>query len=170
MTLSATGCARSRYELATPALVPIEAGGTPVSLPSRDGVNYELRQVDNKLVLRFVNTSAAAIELSATSELLDSTGASYPVEPQKLGSMVSGRVILPPRVEQSSRWSPAPSEAGSPTDDGVFSVGRVPLTAYQREPVRTFDWPVDASATVRLRWTIEGKPIEHEFVVRRVRG
>lgn len=132
-------------------------------------MSYELRQVDDKLVLRFVNTTAAPIELLPASELLDSTGASYQVEPQKLGPMVSGRVILPPRVAQSSRWSPAPSEAGSPTDDGVFSVGRVPLEAYQREPVRTFDWPFDSSATVRLRWTIDGKPAEHEFVVRRVK-
>lgn len=169
MALGASGCAQSQFELAKPAYAQVESGGKPVTLAARDGVNYELRQVDDRLVLRFVNATSSPIELLATSELLDAAGASYPVEPQKLGPMVSGRVILPPRVAQSSRWSPAPSEAGSPTDDGVFSVGRVPLEAYQREPVRTFDWPLESSVTVKLRWTIEGKPVEHEFVVRRVK-
>jgi hypothetical protein len=165
--LGIIGCSAVRYEVVKPEFASIEPGNKPTALGTRDGIAYEVRQVENKLVLRFLNTGASPADLLAQSAILDAKDASYPVEAMRVAPLSSGRVVIPPRVEQTSRWNPAPSEAGSPTDDGVFSVGRVPLEAYQREPVRTFDWPMGESVTAELRWLIDGKPITHTFVLRR---
>ncbi|MFT3786317.1 MAG: hypothetical protein QM770_09135 [Tepidisphaeraceae bacterium] len=164
-----TGCQATRYALVSPYVPQNEV--TPdkiVVLPQKDGLDYEFTQVEDKLVLRFVNRTGKPVELLPNSLMIDSRGVGYPIAGQTLAPDSAGRVVLPPRDIALDFGEPAASEEPivSSNDDGLHTIAGQSIETYHKR-VKSFDWPADQTAKVRLDWSIAGDTKSHEFTVRR---
>lgn len=163
-----SGCGKVRYEIVAPSQVRGEIAPHAGPVMSRDQIDYEIFQLEDKVIFHFVNRMDRPIELSTQSVLFDSTGHSFSIEPQTLAPDQSGRVIVPPS-------NPIPRGQGSPIsaevriggyDDGGMI--RDERSEYGSAPmVRDFRWPAGRTARFRFVFRAGDETISHDWTLSR---
>lgn len=170
-TLSGCGNAQ-RYEVVSP---PELRGDVPLNAGQRftkDDVEYEAFQAEDKLVVRFVNRTKGPLRLLGESGIVDGRGRAFAVEAQQLGPDQSGRVLLPPGLAEEvlrGERRPIATEVrvGGVDDGGIIA----PRDENDRRPDASesdrFRWRSGQVARLTLAFDADGKPITHVWTIRR---
>jgi hypothetical protein len=126
MILLVGGCASYQYNLVQPAELSRHIGAKTDQTITIDPLQYRLRTVDNRLVMRIYNQSGDPIELNgAASTVVDPDGQSHPLRSQTIAPDSFIKLIFPPL--QPKVYGPSPA----------FGVGM------------GYGWRVDATASRR---------------------
>jgi hypothetical protein len=107
-TVGSAGCARYGFTVIDPPDIAGPVGESDDTVYRRDLVEYRLRAVDGRLVLRLLNVTDAPLILSGEkSAIVDPTGQSRPVSGQSIepGSFI--KLILPPPRPTIERTGPS---------------------------------------------------------------
>jgi hypothetical protein len=161
------GCGKVRYEVVAPpeargAILP-HAG----AVVSRDQIDYEIFQLENKVVFHLVNRHDRPIELTAQSILFDATGYRFSIEPQTIAPGASGRVIVPPNNPIARDQAPVNVEVrvGGYDDGGLIRDDR---SRYGSASLaRDFRWPNGRTARFRFVYRIGDETLTHEWTLER---
>jgi hypothetical protein len=181
--LFATGCeSAARYEVAGGGTGRAEIPRNAGAIVTRDKIDYEIFQADEKVIVRFVNRTGQPLKLTEQSFTQDAGGRSFAVEPQELAADESGRVILPPtsaveRVRPAA--IPAEVEVGGVDEGGIIGTrrdlqnndaagGSISAAAA---PPPGFRWPPNARVRLRLVYRVgdSAEDLTHEWSLRRTR-
>lgn len=162
------GCGKVRYAIVAPPEARGEVAPLAGPIITRDKIDYEVFQAQDKVVFHFVNRHDVPVTLSTQTVLFDATGYSFAVEPQTIAPEQSGRVIVPPgNPIQRGSGSPITSEVrvGGYDDGGIIHDER---SAYGSAPMsRDFRWPAGRTARFRFVFTIGEETITHEWTLTR---
>jgi len=97
----AGGCATYEYNLVQPAELARHIGSKADETVTVDPLQYRLRTVDNRLVMRIFNPTEDPIELvGARSTVVDPSGQSHPLRGQTIAPNSFMKLIFPPRRPQ----------------------------------------------------------------------
>lgn len=162
------GCGKTRYEIVAPPQARGEIAPNAGPIISRDKIDYEIFQLEDKVVFHIVNRHDRPIELSGQTVLLDSTGYSFAVEPQTIGPNQSGRVIVPPS-------NPIARDPNSPVNVevriGGYDEGGLIQDDRSRygsaSLARDFRWPNGRTARFRFVYRIADETLTHEWTLAR---
>ena len=167
------GCGSAqRYELVAPrelrGPVPMNVGQTF----ARDGIEYEAFQVEDKLVVRFVNRTSGPLRLTGASVLVDARGRAFAVEAQTLAPDQSGRVLMPPGLADEVRPGerrPIASEVrvGGVDEGGIIRPRDDNVARPEPATSDRFQWRSGQVARLTLAFDAAGKAITHVWTVRR---
>lgn len=162
------GCGKVRYEIVAPAAARGEVAPHAGPIVSRDDIDYEVFQLEDRVIFHFVNRRDRPIELSNQSILFDSTGHSFAIEPQTLAPDQSGRIVVPP-ANPISRGPSSPISAevriGGYDEGGMIRDDR---SRYGSAPMsRDFRWPSGRTARFRFVFTAGDETITHEWTLSR---
>ncbi len=162
------GCGKVRYAIVAPPQNRGEIVPHAGPIISRDKIDYEIFQLEDKVIFHFVNRSDVPVELSSQSVLFDATGHSFSIEPQTLAPDQSGQVIVPPS-NPISRGPSSPISAevriGGYDDGGIVRDER---SAYGSATLsRDFRWPGGRTARFRFVFIAGDKTITHEWTLSR---
>lgn len=171
IALTAGGCTTLRYDVVAPPEARGEVepnAGVPVVL---DGIEYEVFQVEDKAVIRFVNRTGGPLRLTGQSTMRDSRGQSFTLDPQDVVPDQSGRIAVPPSfaAAQGQRTTPAAGDplTGPYDNGGIIPERHTGVPTATAAPTPSFRWPAGQQARFRLVFDSAGKPISHEWVLRR---
>jgi len=97
LATAAGGCATYEYNLVQPADLTRHIGSKGDEVVSVDPLQYRLRAVDNRLVMRIVNPTEDPIELvGPRSTVVDPAGQSHPLRAQTIAPNSFIKLIFPP--------------------------------------------------------------------------
>src|SRR5438067_6143668 len=97
LLLAAGGCAKYEYNLVKPTELSKHIGAGSDSVVSVDPLEYRLRTVDNRLVIRIFNPTDDVIELVGPKcSMVDPEGQSHPLRSQSIAPGSFIKLILPP--------------------------------------------------------------------------
>ena len=189
--LAATGCARYEYDVVSPQQAAGHVGTKGDHTFALDPLEYRLRTVDNRLVVRVYNpTSANVTLLGGRSVVVDPSGQSHPLITQTIapgGSFIK-LIIPPPRPRfygggptfgvgvGVGRAYPGPyDEPGWYPDDPHY------MTVYDESDAYYWDWKGEGEARLNLVYArgeqpdrqadaARGPTFAHELVVARARA
>jgi hypothetical protein len=92
-----TGCAHYEYNLVRPPELTRHIGTETDEVFTVDPLQYRLRTVDNRLVVRIYNTTDDPVELLGTrSTVVDPDGQSHPLRGQTIAAGSFIKLIFPP--------------------------------------------------------------------------
>jgi hypothetical protein len=162
------GCGKVRYSVVAPPQAKGEIAPHAGPVISRDKIDYEIFQLEDKVVFHFVNRYDRPIELTTQTALFDSTGYRFAIEPQTVAPEQSGRVILPPsNAIPDGPSSPVSAEIhiGGYDDGGMVrdERGRYGSAAMSRD----FRWPNGRTARFRFVYRIGEETLTHEWTLSR---
>jgi hypothetical protein len=162
------GCGKTRYEIVAPPQARGEIAPHAGPVFSRDKIDYEIFQLEDKVVFHFVNRHDIPIELSPQTVLFDSTGHSFSVESQTVAPDQSGRVIVPPS-NPISRGPTSPISAevriGGYDEGGMIPDDRGRYGGASM--ARDFRWPAGRTARFRFVFRVGEETITHEWTLSR---
>ena len=177
------GCnSAARYDVVAPASARGEVAQNAGPILSRDNIDYEVFQAQEKVIVRFVNRTGQPMRLTEQSVILDTAGRSYAVEPQEVPQDQAGRIVLPPATAvDTARPAPIATEVhvGGVDEGGLIGTrrdvesnraGGGPRGATAA-PEPGFRWPVNGQARLRLAYRV-GEATEdlmHDWTIRRSR-
>lgn len=162
------GCGKVRYAIQSPGnfrgdILP-QAGPTL----TRDKIDYEIFQFEDKVIFHFINRYDAPIELTDQTVLFDATGHSFSVESQTVVPGASGRVIVPPS-NAISRGPSSPVSAevhiGGYDEGGILRDERGRYGSANM--ARDFRWPNGRTARFRFIFRKGEEMIAHEWTLSR---
>ena len=166
------GCAgNAKYEIVSPieasGPIPRDVGAT---FP-RDRIEYEVYQVDEKVVLRFVNRTQGPLRLTEQSTMTDAKGRAFIVDAQDIAPDQSGRLVVPPgpaaSTDEPRRPIATEVHVGGVDEGGILR--RRDENVARPEPTRStlFDWPGGQTARFHLIFDVNGTPLIHDWILRR---
>jgi hypothetical protein len=173
-----TGCASYDYRITEPANVAREIGTKSDEIFSIAPVEYRLRTVDSRLVMRIYNSSDAPITLlGERSTAVDPGGQSHPLETQTIAPNSFIKLILPPI---RPRLEPSGPSIGigfgtvigtRPTKHGVGVYRKeiyVPryMRVYDNQAIY-WDWNGESVVHLNLVYQVGAENFEQRFVVAR---
>jgi hypothetical protein len=173
------GCARYEYDVVRPVELSQHVGTKEDVVLQRDPLEYRLRTVENRLVMRIYNHTDDPMTLvGPRSSVVDPGGQSHPLPMLTLAPRSFIKLIFPPQ--------PAVIQSTSPTFGiGIGgSFGDARRRGYPYDPeygladgpryFTVYDdgqlyWDWDGEGDIRLNLVFErnGKFFEHEFVIAR---
>ena len=180
-----SGCARYEYQLVRPPELTRQVGRNIDQVFALEPLEYRLRTVDNRLVMRVFNQSQDPIELLGQKcSVVDPEGQSHPLPGQTIapGSFIK-MIFPPPRprtydpyygpswhtgvgvgVRVDGRWRgrqfpPSPQVRPSP----------VYLDVYDEANAYYWDWRGEGEARIMLVYRKGEEEFRHDFLFRRRR-
>src|SRR5687768_17048777 len=136
MSMLATACARYEYDVVAPPQAAGHVGTKDDHRFALDPLEYRLRTVDNRLVMRVYNPTEASVTLlGARSTVVDPDGQSRPLQTQTIapgGTFI--KLIFPPPRPRYYR--------GGPTFGIGVGVGAYPHHHHHHRSAID-DWPYD---------------------------
>jgi hypothetical protein len=179
-SLLLVGCARYEYDIARPEEFAGHVGTKSDHTFAREPLEYELRTVDNRLVMRIHNNTGDSIRLlGEQSSVVDPEGQSHPLRTLTIVPSSFVQVILPP---------PRPRVYGSGSSIG-FGIGTTVghrhhpypysilhdeyepryFSVYDDADTFYWDWKGQGEARLMLVFQRNEEKFTHEFVIRRVK-
>ena len=180
LVLLAGGCARYEHQIVRPQELTAHIGRKVDTVLAREPLEYRLRTVDNRLVMRIYNPTDDAIQLlGEESTVVDPEGQSHPLRSQTLAPSSFIKLILPPMPPRIQRVGPS-FGIGVGTRIGYHRRHPYhhPYDPFYPEPmylrivdddVYYWDWPGTGQIRLMLIFDRSGERIRHEFVIGRVR-
>lgn len=181
--LVAVGCeSTARFNVVAPTTARGEVPRNAGAIVSRDKIDYEVFQAEDKVIVRFVNRTGQPLRLTEQSVILDAGGRAFAVDPQDLPPDQSGRLVLPPAsAAQQARPSAIVTkvEIGGVDEGGLIGTRRDiqnndaagGSTGATAAPPPGFRWTPGTLARVRLIYRVGESPddLTHEWTIRRTR-
>lgn len=162
------GCGKLRYEIVAPASARGEIAPNAGVVMSREGIDYEVFELQGKVIFHFLNKTGESVRLTNESLMFDSTGQSFAMETMALAPDQSGRIVVPPG-NPVARGPRSPISAG--VRFGGYDEGgmiRDERSAYGSAPMaRDFRWPAGTNARFRFVFAVGEKSIAQEWTLRR---
>jgi hypothetical protein len=176
------GCAKYEYNLVKPPDLARHIGTGTDAVVTVDPLEYRLRTVDNRLVMRIFNSTEDAVELLGPKcSVVDPEGQSHPLRSQSIAPGSFIKLILPP--PRPRVYDPY---YGPTIGVGVGVGGRVDaypysryryydpyppepryLAVYDENDVTYWDWRGEGECRVVLTFRRGEKEFRHEFLFRR---
>jgi hypothetical protein len=181
--LTNAGCASGRrYEVVAPGTARGAVLPNAGTIVTRDKIDYEVFQAEDKVIVRFVNRTGQPIKLTEQSASFDAAGRSFAVGPEELAPDQSGRIVLPATLAVEHTRTPTVAtevRIGGVDEGGIIGTrrdvenndaegGSIGSTAA---PPPGFRWPPNALARVRFVYHV-GESVEdvtHEWAIRRTK-
>ena len=187
------GCARYEYDVVSPEQAAGHVGTKSDHRFTIDPLEYRLRTVDNRLVIRAYNPTGENVTLlGERSTAVDPEGQSHPLMTQTIapgGSFI--KLILPPPRPRFYRSGPTfgigvgvgsyphhHHHHRSAIDDWPYDDGPHYMTVYDDSDTYYWDWKGEGEARLSLVYTRGGgdnperaaPAFTHELVIRRVKA
>lgn len=177
-----TGCnSSSRYDVVAPGSargpIPRNAG----TIVTRDKIDYEVFQADDKIIVRFVNRTGQPLKLTEQSVAIDAGGRSFAIEPQEVAADQSGRIVVPPAYAvDRTRTTPVATEVhvGGVDEGGIIGTRRDienndatgGAIGAAAAPPPGFRWPPNAQARLKLTFHVgdSTQDLSHDWSFRRL--
>jgi hypothetical protein len=181
------GCARYEYDIVQPPDLARHIANKVDTTVDVEPLQYALRTVDNRLVMRVYNRTDEPMELiGPRSSVVDPSGQSHPLRSQPLAGQSFIKLIFPP--PRPRVYDPGPTFGvgvgygiGSAHphrrhhphyhSGGYFYDGDEPryFAVYDEGDVYYWDWRGAGEARVSLVFRRGDKEFKHEFTFRRVK-
>jgi hypothetical protein len=173
------GCARYEYDLRSPENEARHIGAKADEIVSIDPLEYRLRTVDNRLVMRIYNPTQDMIAVQgAPSVVVDPSGQSHPLRDQTIAPSSFVKLIFPPLRPTIENVGPT---WGVGVGVGAHTSRRdygLPDNYYPYDPAPRYysvydgsdyywDWNGSGDLRVVLSFRRGDKEFRHEFVFRR---
>jgi len=177
-TLLVTGCAHYEYDVIRPEDLTAHAGTKEDVVFTRDPLEYRLRTVDNRLVLRIYNPTDTPIALLGDrSSVVDADGQSHPVPSMTAAPQSFIKLILPPLRPYIQRPGPT-IEFGvgtivSRNGHSYYHPGppiyRPPqyMAAYDVDSALYWDWNGQTQIRMTLVFQRDEETFDHDFAFQR---
>jgi hypothetical protein len=187
LTLSAlSGCAKYEYNLVRPPELQRHIGKATDAVFSLDPLEYRMRTVDSRLVVRIFNPSNDVIELvGPRCSVVDPDGQSHPLRTQSIAPGSFIKLIFPPPRPQVYDYGPT-FGLGIGYRVDAYPYRRVPgyydpywpyydpyylspryLAVYDENDTYYWDWRGEGEARAVLTFRRGEKEFRHEFLFRR---
>jgi len=172
------GCARYEYDITRPQEAASHIGTQDDAVITREPLEYRLRTVENRLVMRIYNTGNVPLTLlGERSCVVDPSGQSHPLPTQTIATRSYIKLILPPfrpRIERPG----LSIEIGVGTTDSGFRRRGYGWDGYDgfEEPryIASYDgdalyweWTGETSVRLMLVYQQAERTFEQEMVVSR---
>jgi hypothetical protein len=176
--LLVSGCAHYEYDIIRPQDLTAQVGTKEDVVFTRDPLEYRLRTVDNRLVMRIYNPTDAPITLLGDrSSVVDAGGQSHPLPSMTAAPQSFIKLILPPLRPYVERPSPS-LEFGvgtvvSRNGHTYYHPGapyyRPPqyMAAYDVDSALYWDWSGETQIRMTLVFEQAEKTFEQEFAIQR---
>jgi hypothetical protein len=179
LTLSGAGCAKYEYDLVKPSELQRHIGKNTDAVVPIDPLEYRMRTVDNRLVVRVFNPTEDVIELvGPRCTVVDPSGQSHPLRTQSIAPGSFIKLIFPPPRPQMYDNGPT---FGVGVGGGVrvdasryraydpYWPGYGPryLTVYDENDAYYWDWKDEGEVRAVLTFHRGEKEFRHELVFRR---
>lgn len=174
-----SGCAHYEYDITRPPELSGHVGSQTDLVVQQAPLEYRMRSVDNRLVLRIFNpTDTALTLLGQRSSVVDPTGQSHPLSTQTISPQSFVKVILPPMRPHLKRTGPSIG-IGVGTMIGSSHRHRYYhgyndyydepqyFAVYDEDNALYWDWNGETSVRLTLVYQQGDKTFEHEFVIAR---
>lgn len=173
LVLTTVGCAHYEYDVLQPHLKDNRVGTKEDLTVAIDPLRYELRSVDNRLVVRIGNPTSEVIEVvGVRSAVVDPAGQARPVRSQPIPPGAFMKLILPPvRPEYVASGGPRLGYSGGigPREFG-YTQWDPPVEYTLRDGGETYwDWRGETNATLTLVFKQAGKEFTHTLAFSRVK-
>lgn len=173
------GCARYEYDITRPTDLAKHIGSDADQTLLRDPLEYRLRTVDSRLVMRIYNpTDVPVTLLGQRSSVVDPGSQSHPLATQTISPQSFIKVILPPMRPRLERTGPSIGigfgtmigdarrhRYGSGFSD--FDDDPQYLAVYDDDNALYWNWDGESSIRLTLVYQQGDKSFEHEFVIAR---
>lgn len=178
-----TGCATYEFDLTQPPDLQRHIGRNIDQVVTRDSLEYRLRAVDNRLVMRIFNQTDNPIQLRGDrSVVVDPNGQSRPLRSQSIAPRSFAKLIFPPMRPRI--YDPGPTFGIGVTGgisrhyhrDPFYPAGydSAPRYLYVDDDSIYWDWKGEGEIRVTLVYRTGGdanekdaKEIRHDFSFRR---
>ena len=175
LLVGGSGCAKYEYNLVRPPELAGHVGSNADAVVTVDPLEYRMRSVDNRLVLRVFNPTQDAVELlGAKSAAVDPNGQSHPFHAQTIvpGSFI--KLIIPPirpRVYEpyyGPTWGFGTGvgtrvSGHSHCHSAANSSGPLYLMMMDENDTYYWDWSGESGCRLLLVYSRAGKEFTHEF-------
>jgi hypothetical protein len=188
LLLLAGGCARYEYQLVRPPELTRHIGRGADAVFTLEPLEYRLRTVDNRLVMRVFNPTEDPIQLiGAQSTVVDPNGQSHPLPGQTIAPSSFIKMIFPPprprvhdpyggptfhtgfgvgvRVDSGARRRGRPGRSSAVYASSTAVTPRY-LQVYG-DPHFFWDWRGEGEARIILVYRRGDDEFRHEFLFRR---
>ena len=177
---AAAGCARYEYEIASPAEFRTRVGTKTDAIVTREPLNYLLRTVENRLVMRVENNSTETLQfLGDRSSIVDPSGQSHPLRSQPIPPASYMKLILPPL--RPSVLRPGPSigfgmggyvatnrSPGYDNPDPDWAHEPVYLSVIEDDSLY-WEWDGEGEVRLSLMFQQAQKTFTQDFVIQRIK-
>lgn len=170
------------YSVVAPATARGEVPRNAGAIVTRDKIDYEVVQDQDKVIVRFVNRTGQPLRLTEQSVMFDSSGRTFAVDSQDIPPDQAGRVLLPPAfaVDQAHAAPVATEVRVGGVDEGgligtrrdiEINEGSGGSPGARAAPPPGFRWPVNGQARLRLVYRVgdAGDELTHNWTLRRSR-
>jgi hypothetical protein len=176
------GCTRYEYDLLEPADRPTRIGRSGDVVIPIEPLEYHLRTVDGRLMMRIFNRSEDPIQLiGAASTAVDPKGQSHPLPSFTIAPGSFGKLIFPPPRPRIERGGPSfgvgvgvgVSSARHPAHrHGYLHSDREPryLVVYDDASALYWDWQGETTAKINIAYERDEETWRHPFVFKRVKA
>jgi hypothetical protein len=176
---ASSGCAKYEYNLVKPPELARHIGTNADTVVSVDPLEYRLRSVENRLVMRIFNPTEDAIELvGPRCTVVDPGGQSHPLRSQSIAPGSFIKLIFPPPQPRVYDYGPT-FGVGVGYSVGAYPYRRYPypydpydygpryLAVYDENDALYWDWRGEGEARAVLTYRRGDKEFRHEFLFRR---
>ena len=178
---AAAGCARYGYDVIRPPEFAGHAPGKTDYVFTRDPLEYHLRSIDSRLVIRIYNPTEDQITLlGGQSSAVDPDGQSHPMLTQTIAPENSFiKLILPPPRPTYYRDGPTigfgigtvvSTRHGHHRIVDQFDDEPRYLTAYDDSNALYWDWKGESEVRLTLVYQRGQENFTHDFVIRRIKA
>jgi hypothetical protein len=177
---SISGCAKYEFNLVQPADRSQHIGAKTDAVVAIDPLEYRLRAVDGRLVMRIFNPTEDPIELIGPKcTVVDPKGQSHPLRSETMAGGSFIKLIFPPmrpRVYQPY-YGPTIGVGVGYSARGAcrpFRYQPMPstpryFTVYDESDTYYWDWKGEGEVRIALVFRRGDKEFRHEFLFRRVK-
>ncbi len=180
LMLVATGCARYEHDLVMPPELARHIGSDADSIFRDPPLEYRLRSVEGRLVMRVFNPTPDPVTLlGEKSYVVDPGGQSHPLRGQTIAPDTFVRLILPPMRPGYYESNPSIGiglgvgfsrahfhRFGPPFYDPAFDEPRY-YTFYDEADTTYWNWEGQTSVRVHLVYQRGQETVTHDFTFRR---
>jgi hypothetical protein len=173
------GCTTYEYEITQPVDLSQHIGGQEDATFRREPLEYRLRSVENRLVMRIYNHTPDSMTLvGERSFAVDESGQSHPLRTVTLAPQSFIKLILPPPPPVIERTGPSigigigggfgdARRRGYPYDPEYgFYGGPRYFTVYDDHQFY-WDWKGDTEVRLTLVFDRGGTTFQHDYVIKR---
>lgn len=183
LSAAGIGCARYEYDILRPSEAATHVGKQADAIVRMEPLEYRLRTVDNRLVIRIFNPTDDMISLLGDrSVAVDPYGQSHPLPSFSIASNSYGKLIIPPPRPQVEPRGPVfgigvGTRIGSRTRGGSADLLPASPADTSQEPkyLRIYDegnnlywdWTGEGEVRLRLVYRRNDREFADEFVIAR---
>lgn len=172
-----SGCATYEFDITHPPEFSRHISRKADESFTRDDLDYRLRAVEGRLVVRIYNTADNDVRiLGARSTLVDPHLQSRPIRSQTIAPGAFVKLILPPLAPQLRPSGPSITIGGGISSGGGSGIGlgtgfHDGPDYYEVDDNSGFYWEWDGASDVRLTLTFEraAQIFTHTFAISRVK-